>query len=191
MFARYARARAISAAPGAADAAWRRAVEFAGHARLFPDTAGWLSAQWTLRHRYGPIDPAELDSLRQMIGLLSQQPADRLLPSAGAYEEALGALSHGKLRAASLAAQRLRVLSACAGLWQDEIEAHGLLGDIFERSGEPVLAAFHRIRAGDATAAQEGAGKAGEAFLDVTAELSLPQHASGQLRTRCLGPRLT
>jgi hypothetical protein len=57
------------------------------------------------------------------------------------------------LRAAARAAQRLRTFTGPAGLWQDETQAHGLLGDIFERSDEPLLAAFHRFRAGNGTAA--------------------------------------
>lgn len=177
VFARYARAKAIAAGPGAADAAWRRAVEFAGHARLFPDSADWLTGLWLLRHRYGPIDVPELDDLRQMINLLGQQPGSRLLPFGEAYEEALSGLRSNELRSAALAAQRLRVLAAAAGRWHAETQAHELLGDIFERSGEPMLAAIHRIRAGNATAAREGAVKAGEVFLDATTELGRPAAA--------------
>jgi hypothetical protein len=113
-----------------------------------------------------------------MISLLGEQQAERLLPLASAPEEALDALRRSDgLRAAALAAQRFRVLTAAAGLWSDEVQANGLLGDIFERSGEPLLAAFHRIRAGDASAARDGAGKAGEVFLDVTRELRRPAPA--------------
>jgi Trypsin-like peptidase domain len=72
VFARYARMKAIGAAPADADLAWRRAVEFGGKAQLFSDTAGWLSAQWRLRHRFGPIDVKEIQDLGQMIQLLSE-----------------------------------------------------------------------------------------------------------------------
>ena len=172
VFGRYARAKAVGASPTDADAAWRRAVEFGGRAQLFSDTAGWLSAQWQLRHRYGPIDVKEIQELRQTIQLLAKQTPEQLIPSGDARLETLEALrrdDHG-LRAAALAAQRLRILSIAAGLWEDEIQAHSLLADIFERSGEPSLAAFHRIRAAEAPS-QDVASRVNEGFIDVTREL--------------------
>jgi uncharacterized protein YutE (UPF0331/DUF86 family) len=179
VLARYARARARDAASAEADAAWRRAAEFAARARLFSDIAGWMSAQVRLRYRYGPIDWTELGNLRQMINLLDQQPSDRITPISSAREEALDDLRKGEagLRSAALAAQRLRVLAAAAGLWEDEQGAHSLLGDIFERSGEPLLAAYHRVRAAQETSKTPVVPSANGAFLDITAQLDRPAPA--------------
>ena len=179
VLARYARARARGAAPADADAAWRRAAEFASRAQLFSDIAGWMSAQVRLRYRYGPIDWTELGNLRQMVRLLALQPSERLLPMGSAREEALDDLQRGAegLRSAALAAQRLRVLAAAGGLWEEELAAHSLLGDIFERSGEPLLAVFHRIRAGEDISSKRTLPQQGQAFLDITAELNRPPAA--------------
>ncbi len=172
VFGRYARAKAIGAAPGEADLAWRRAVEFGGRAKLFLDAAEWLSAQWRLRHLYGPIDVNEIQALRQMSQLLAKQASDRLIPAGDAWLESLEAMrrSDQGLRSAALAAQRLRVLSAAAGLWEEELRAHSLLADIFERSGEPALAAVHHVRAGEAPSLIVGARETA-GFVDVTREL--------------------
>lgn len=179
VLARYARARARDAAGAEADAAWRRAAEFAARARLFSDIAGWMSAQVRLRYRYGPIDWIELGNLRQMINLLDQQPSDRITPIGSAREEALDDFRRGEagLRSAALAAQRLRVLAAAGGLWEDEQGAHSLLGDIFERSGEPLLAAYHRVRAAQEASKTPVVLPAIRAFLDITAQLDRPAPA--------------
>jgi len=172
VLARYARARANDGAASDADAAWRRAAEFGSRAQLFTDIAGWLSAQVQLRNRYGPSDTAELTNMRQMILLLNEQPSARLVPIGGLRAEVLDALRRRDgLRSAALAAQRLRVLAAAGGLWEDEIEAHSLLGDVFERSDEPHLSVFHRIQAGELDAAKEVAARAEGIFLNVTSQL--------------------
>lgn len=173
VLSRYARARAWAGVFADADAAWQRGAEFATRARLFADIAGWLSCQVRLRYRYGPTDLAEIGDMRQMIKLLSEQPSERVVPIAGVREEVLGALRRGdeELRPAALAAQRLRVLSAAGGLWDDELEAHSFLGDIFERTGDVLLSAVHRIRSGEADAAGRVATQRAGVFLDVTAEL--------------------
>jgi hypothetical protein len=172
IFGRYARTRAIAAAPAEADMAWRYAVEFGGRIKLFSDTADWLSAQWRLRHRYGPIDLKEIQDLGQMIQLLAKQESDWLIPVGDAHLECLEAMRRDDqgLRSAALAAQRLRVLSAAAGLWEEELQAHRLLADIFERSGEPALAAFHRVRAGEAPPS-DVAARVTAGFIDVSREL--------------------
>ena len=172
VFGRYARAKAVAAEPAEADTAWRRAVEFGGRAKLFSDSAEWLSAQWRLRHLYGPIDVKEIQEIRQMIQLLAKQSSDRLIPDGDARLEGLEAMRQGDqgLRTAALAAQRLRILSAAAGLWEEELQAHSLLADIFERSGEPGLAAFHLVRAGEAPS-RNVAARATVSFIDVTGEL--------------------
>lgn len=172
VFARYARAKAIGAAPVEANLAWRRAVEFGGRAKLFLDTADWLSAQWRLHHLYGPIDIKEIQDLRQMTQQLAKQASDRLIPVDDAYLECLEAMRRDdrELRSAALAAQRLRVLSAAAGLWEEELRAHNLLSDIFERSGEPALAVIHRVRAGQAQS-RNIALRATAGFVDITPEL--------------------
>lgn len=179
VLARYARARAAAGVFADADIAWQRSAEFASRARLFADIAGWLSSQVQLRRRYGPTDLAEIGDMRQMIRLLSAQPAERVVPIAGAREEVLDALRSGEkgLRPAALAAQRMRVLGIAGGLWEDELEAHSFLGDIYERSGEPLLSVFHRIRSGEADAAGKIASQTTDAFLDVTTELSRPTAA--------------
>ena len=175
----YARTRAWAGTFADADAAWQRGAEFATRARLFTDIAGWLSCQVRLRYRYGPTDLAEIGDMRQMIRLLSEQPSERVVPIAGVREEVLDALRRGneELRPAALAAQRLRVLAAAAGLWDDELEAHSFLGDIYERTGDTLLSAVHRIRSGEADAAGRVATQREGVFLDVTAELSLPAAA--------------
>jgi hypothetical protein len=172
--ARYARARATYAAASDADSGWRRAVEFGGTARLFGDSAGWLLAQWRLRHRYGPLVPTELDQLTQMIALLDQQPGERLVPIAGLREDILADIERGggHLRSAAVTAQHLLVLTVAAGLWEDEREVRHLLANIYSQSGELALACWHRIRAGDATGAAEIAQHATDSLIDVTADLT-------------------
>jgi uncharacterized protein YutE (UPF0331/DUF86 family) len=179
VLARYARARAKDGAPADADAAWRRAAEFAAHAHLFADIAGWMSAQILLRYRYGPIDWTELGNIRQMINLLGQQPSERIMPMGSAREETLEDLRRGEqgLRPAALAAQRLRVLASAGGLWEDEQGAHHLLAEVFERSGEPQLAAFHRVRAAQEAPPGSAVPVGRGAFLDITAELDRPDPA--------------
>jgi hypothetical protein len=179
VLSRYARTRAWAGSFADADAAWQRAAEFATRARLFTDIAGWLSCQIRLRYRYGPTDLAEIGDMRQMIRLLSEQPSERVVPIGGVREAILDALRRGdeQLRPAALAAQRLRVLSAAGGLWDDELEAHSFLGDIYERTGDMLLAAAHRVRSGEADAAGRVATQGAGVFLDVTAELSRPAAA--------------
>jgi hypothetical protein len=179
VLSRYARTRAWAGVFADADAAWQRGAEFATRARLFTDIAGWLSCQIRLRHRYGPTDLAEIGDMRQMIRLLSEQPSERIVPIAGIREEVLDGLRRGNedLRPAALAAQRLRVLSVAGGLWEDELEAHSFLGDIYERTGDTPLSAWHRIRSGEADAAGRVATQREGLFLDVTAELSRPAAA--------------
>jgi hypothetical protein len=179
VLSRYARARAWAGSFADADAAWQRGAEFATRARLFTDIAGWLSCQVRLRYRYGPTDLAEIGDMRQMIKLLSEQPSERIVPIAGVREEVLDALRRGneELRPAALAAQRLRVLSAAGGLWDDELEAHSFLGDIYERTGDTLLSAVHRVRSGEADAAGRVATQRAGVFLDVTGELARPAAA--------------
>jgi hypothetical protein len=69
------------------------------------------------------------------------------------------------------------VLSAAGGLWDDELEAHSFLGDIYERTGDTLLSAVHRIRSGEADAAGRVATQSAGVFLDVTAELGRPAAA--------------
>jgi hypothetical protein len=178
VFGRFARAKAFGAASADADAAWRRAVEFGARAQLFSDSAGWLSAQRRLRHRYAPVDVKEIQDLGQLIQLLAAQTSDRLIQVGDTQLESLDGMRRGdqRLRSAALAAQRLRILSAAAGLWEEELWSHSLLADIFERSGEPYLAAFHRIRAGEAPS-QEIAAHSDAIFIDVSRELSRPAPA--------------
>jgi hypothetical protein len=179
VLARYARARAVYGAAADADTAWRRAAEFASRARLFADIGGWMAAQIRLRFRYGPAVLAEIGDLRQMISLLGEQHSPRITPVDGLREEVLDALRGGdnELRTAALAAQRLRVLAAAAGLWEDELLAHGLLADVFVRSGEPLLAEFHRVRQGNPSSAKSLASQAADKFLDITPELERPAPA--------------
>ena len=179
VLSRYARTRAWAGVFADADAAWQRGAEFATRARLFTDIAGWLSCQIRLRYRYGPTDLAEIGDMRQMIKLLSEQPSERVVPIAGVREEVLDAVRRGneELRPAALAAQRLRVLSAAGGLWEDELEAHSFLGDIYERTGDMLLSAVHRIRSGEAGAAGRVATQREGVFLDVTPQLSRPAAA--------------
>jgi len=179
VLSRYARTRAWAGAFADADAGWQRGAEFASRARLFTDVAGWLSCQIRLRYRYGPTDLAEIGDMRQMIRLLSEQPSGRVVPIAGVREEVLDALRRGneELRPAALAAQRLRVLAVAGGLWDDEMEAHSFLGDIYERTGDTLLSAVHRIRSGEADAAGRVATQREGVFLDVTAQLSRPAAA--------------
>jgi len=98
---------------------------------------------------------------------------------AGSVEvaEACEGLAVENLRPAALAAQRLRVLSVAGGLWEHELEAHSFLGDIYERTGDTPLSAWHRIRSGEADAAGRAATQREGLFLDVTAELSRPAAA--------------
>jgi len=189
VLARYARARAVCGATAEANAAWQRAVEFGSRARLFADIGGWLSAQTRLRYRYGPVDFAETSELRQMINLLGEQPSQRMTPIGGLREQALQALRGevGGLRMAALAAQHLRVLAAAAGLWDDELQAHDLLADVFARSGEPLLAEFHYIRSGNPSSAKKLASEAESGFLDVTPELERPAHAERSAAYAAIG----
>jgi hypothetical protein len=193
VLARYARARAWGGAALDADAAWQRGVEFGTRARLFADIAGWLSSQVQLRRRFGSAGLAEIRDIRQMITLLKEQPSERIVPIAGVREEVLDELRRGgkgeQMRSAALAAQRMRVLAAAAGLWEDELEAHSFLGDIYERSGEPMLAAFHRIRCGEAEAAGKVAGQTTEEFLDVTPELNRPSAVERSAAYSVLAPQ--
>lgn len=179
VLARYARARAVYGAAADADTAWRRAAEFASRARLFADIGGWMAAQIRLRFRYGPADLGEIGDLRQVINLLGEQHSPRITPIDGLREEVLDALRGGdnELRTAALAAQRLRVLAATAGLWEDELLAHDLLADVFARSGEPLLAEFHRVRQGNPSSAKFVASQAAGRFLDITPELERPAPA--------------
>jgi len=67
-----------------------------------------------------------------MINLLKERPSERIVPLAGIREDVLDDLRRGSadqlLRSAALAAQRMRVLAAAAGLWEDELEAHRVAG---------------------------------------------------------------
>ncbi len=130
-----------------------------------------------MTHRRSPAgraDPAVAGAMEQAIAEATDESS-----RTGVREEVLEALRRGneELRPAALAAQRLRVLSAAGGLWDDELEAHSFLGDIYKRTGDTLLSAVHRIRSGEADAAGRAATQRAGVFPDVTAELGQPAAA--------------
>ena len=117
VFGRLARARALGAASADADAAWRRAVEFGARAQLFSDSAGWLSAQRRLRHRYGPVDVKEIQDLGQLIQLLADQTSDRLVQVGDAQLESLDEMRQGDRETSFCRARSPASADSFCGSW--------------------------------------------------------------------------
>jgi hypothetical protein len=172
VLARHARSRAWLADPQGAEDGWRDAIERGCLTGLHEDAASWLYAQRDLHIRYGPItealeEPHHLAQALRAAGSPRQLIDQRRDPR----EVGLDRLLDNKLPAAADALRRYLRISVVAGWWTAELDAHELLGDLFDRAGEPELALLHLIRAGADKRAREVAKAAGERYIDVTEQL--------------------
>jgi hypothetical protein len=175
VLARYARDRAWRADPQAAEDAWREAVERGCFADLQQDAAEWLYAQRDLHIRYGPIDESLEEPHHLAQALIAAGGKARLLAQRrDPREVSLDRLQHNQLPAAADALRRYLRVSLVTGSWTSELDAHQLLGSLFERASEPAIAVHHLIRAGSAKQAQQVAAAVGDQYIDVTEQLRRP-----------------
>jgi hypothetical protein len=172
VLARHARSLAWLADPHGAEDDWRDAIDRGCLAGLYEDAANWLYAQRDLHIRYGPItealeEPHHLAQALRAAGSSRQLIDQRRDPR----EIGLDRLLDNKLPDAADTLRRYLRISVVAGWWTAELDAHELLGDLFDRAGEPDLALHHLIRAGADKRAREVAKAAGERYIDVTEQL--------------------
>jgi hypothetical protein len=172
VLARHARSRAWLADPQGAEDGWREAIERGCLTGLHEDAADWLYAQRDLHIRYGPItesleEPHHLAQALRAAGSPGQLIDQRRNPR----EVGLDRLLDNKLPGAADALRRYLRISVVVGRWTAELDAHELLGELFDRADEPELALLHLIRAGVDKQAREVAKAAGERYIDVTEQL--------------------
>lgn len=171
VLARHGRYLALRGEHRAADNAWVEAVEQACLALRNSDAANWLYSRRILASRYTAL----LDDLfHPLARALDSRPTQPLIAGSPSRprERALEALQRGRHRAAALALRQHLRDAVTGASWQDEHDAHGLLADLHEQTGDLALAADHLVRAGEAKRAHELGTKAGDAYLDVRHHLA-------------------
>jgi hypothetical protein len=171
VLARHGRYLTLRGEHRAADNAWVEAVEQACLASRNSDAANWLYSRRMLASRYTVLLDDLFHPLARALGSRPTQPLIAGSPSRP-RERALEALQRSRHRAAALALRQHLRDAVTGASWQDEHDAHGLLADLHEQTGDLALAADHLVRAGEAKRAHELGTKAGDAYLDVRHHLA-------------------
>jgi tetratricopeptide (TPR) repeat protein len=170
ILARRGRDLAWRAQPDQAEDFYRRAVDRACQAELPAEAAAYLHAIWKLGTLYDPPSP-DWDEVPRLAEAVAATGTAAYLPAAfDPRAGALDALREGKLPAAHRHLRRYLRNSRITGRFEDELEAHQLLGDLNSRSGEAGLAALGYIRAGSAKLLQALLGGL-DAYLDCSDQL--------------------
>jgi hypothetical protein len=166
VIARSARHLTLVPTPQSAVARWRDAIERACMAELNDDAADWLYALRAMRLQNSLVGP-DINDLHRHAQALRAAGRGTLLPEAySAHERGLDYLRDQKWPDAFEAIQRFLWRSVIGGSWDEELDAHELLGDLFAQTGRGREAVEHYVAAGK--------GKKLEAFAEALREEAVP-----------------
>lgn len=182
VLARYARDLALRQRFKEADAAWDEATGFACLDGRWTDASRWTFSRRAFSARWNPFSANDL--LPVQTALLSRGPGVSILPrDEDALESAYGRLAEGKLRPASIAAQRALREAVTHSDWEGERRARCLVADVLIEAGEYEPAADHLVRAGEVNRLKNLAGRCPTTYLDVSDHLdAIPWWTAGAAR---------
>lgn len=164
---REARRCCFAGHPEEALESWRDAVSDAIHVGLSDTAADWLYAIRSLNVQYGPWT-AELDEEHRLAQALRATSAGHLLDRArDPREAAMSAMVGKQPREAVLTARRWLIDAVVTGSWADEEDALTFLADLYQNSGEPLLAASYYERVGDEKKLTDLANEVGDLPLPI------------------------
>lgn len=153
-----------------ADASWDEASGNACLAERWTDASRWIFSRRAFRGRWRPFTADEL--LPVQTALSAYGPDGTVLArDEDALEYAYARMAEGKLRPATIAAQRALRDAVTLSDWEGERRARRLLADALSASGEHLAAANHLVLAGEIKALEQLAAAQANQFLDVTAQL--------------------
>ena len=147
--ARYARHLALIPEPEASIARWREAVERACIEERNDDAADWLYSLRGVRLQAGVVGN-DINDLHRHAQALRAAGSGTVLPEPyRARERALANIADKDWPDALEALRRYLWRSAIGGDWSGELDAHGLLGDVFEETGRIHQAIQQYVISGD------------------------------------------
>ncbi len=153
--ARYARHLALIPEPPSSIARWRDAIERACVEALNDDAADWLYSLRAVRIQAGLMGD-DINDLHRHAQALRAAGSGTLLPEPyRARERALASLRDSEWPDALEALRRYLWRSTIGSDWAGEIEAHGLLGDLFVQTGRHQEAIRHYVVAGESEKLEE------------------------------------
>ncbi len=167
IMARSARYLTLVPSPQSAVARWRDAIERACMAGLNDDAGDWLYALRAMRIENSLVGP-DINDLSRHAQALRAAGSGTFLPEAyPAHERGLDYLRDEKWPDAYEALRRFLWRSVIGASWDEELDAHELLGDLFTRTGSSGREAVqHYVAAGK--------GKKLEAFAAALREEAVP-----------------
>ncbi|WP_455121524.1 restriction endonuclease [Rothia aeria] len=173
--ARYARYHALHQNFDEADDLWNEAAGDASLDQRWKDAQTWIFNRRAYGVKRGIIADGTLLPLEIAMGEMGS--SDPILPGdSGAYNTALEKLQSQKYRGAAIAAQRALRQAVASADWVGEEKAHHVLGTILMESGEPEKAAYHLVRASNASSIKELISKFSDQYIDVSESLDAPNY---------------
>ncbi|WP_016888802.1 hypothetical protein [Mycobacteroides abscessus] len=150
---------------GASVAEYRRALGEGTHARHWQDAASWTNSACHVLTHASSIALDDVKALQEQGIALREAGPGSLLDRA--YDPRATALmklvdvtaTKGPARSARIDLRRYLRRSIILGELTNELEAHRLLGRLYQQTSQPESALAHHIAAGDATGAGEAAAK--------------------------------
>ena len=164
-----------------AAAEFRFGIERGCRAKIYDDAAAWCISTAKVLSRASEVNLQELNELLQQARTLSA--AGRGSLRVQAYDPEVTALrdllksARGKKRPRAARAELRRYLrdSVTSAHLTDEVQAHELLGQMYQQSERPELAISHYIVAGAAEDASTAASQLGK-YFDCYTEAQSPQY---------------
>lgn len=173
--ARYARYQALHQNFDEADDLWNEAAGDASLDKRWKDAQTWIFSRRAYNGKRGIIANGTLLPLGIAMGEIG--PSDPILPGdSGAYNTALEKLQSQNYRGAAIAAQRALRQAVASADWVGEEKAHHVLGTILMESGEPEKAAYHLVRASNASSIKALISKFSDQYIDVSESLDAPNY---------------
>jgi hypothetical protein len=173
--ARYARYQALHQNFDEADDFWNEAAGDASLDKRWKDAQIWIFNRRAYGVKGGIIADGTLLPLEIAMGEIG--PSDPILPGdSRAYNTALEKLQSQNYRGAAIAAQRALRQAVASADWVGEEKAHHVLGTILMESGEPEKAAYHLVRASNASSIKELISKFSDQYIDVSESLDAPNY---------------
>ena len=176
--ARYARFLTLEPNPVAADARWSDAIERACMQGLNDDAADWLYSQRAMRIENGILVGWDLNEAHRHAQALRAAGSGSVIPEPfSARERGLDYMREEDWPQAVEALQRYLCRSVVAADWRGELDAHGLLGDVFRSTRRPVEAFPHYIASGNAKRLENLIEIFGEERIHLPIDLLTPRHS--------------
>ena len=173
--ARYARYLALHQNFDEADDLWNEAAGDASLDKRWKDAHTWIFSRRAYKGKRGIIANDTLLPLEIAMGEMG--PSSPILPGdSRAYNTALEKLQSQNYRGAAIAAQRALRQAVASADWVGEEKAHHVLGTILMESGEPEKAAYHLVRASNASSIKELISKFSDQYIDVSESLDAPNY---------------